>query len=285
MASMVATGDAVPMRMSMDAVEIRALELKRAGDPRPMGLLRLAALTEFILGDQQTARPQVEAVIVTDLTTQLGLTKHPGELSGYGPISPETARELTKDATLRRLITDPLTGIMIDLGQTRYQPSKMLRRIVDAKHRTCRFPGCSRRAIKCDCDHKKTWISGGRTMTTNLHPLCRMHHNLKTDKLWHVEINDDGSETWTSPLGYVYVKPASAYPLEFFDPPGDEDAEVDPYLVQQTDPDPPSIDDPLLEPPPITDEEYAAFTDALEARCYAHANENYDAWWNLGLVS
>src|SRR6202044_1870054 len=177
----------------------RATQMGRDGDLRPIGQRRFDALAEFVLGKPTTERPVVEAVVTIDLTTLLGLTDRPGELSGYGPISAETARELAKDAMLRRLVTDPLTGTMIDLGHRRYRPSATLRRIVDAPHRTCRFPGCSRRAIKCDCDHVKENGSGGHTSTDNLHPLCRMHHNLKTKKLWHVDVNLDGSETWTSP--------------------------------------------------------------------------------------
>jgi hypothetical protein len=186
---------------------------------------------------------------------------------------------------LRRLVTDPLTGTMIDLGHRRYRPSATLRRIVDATHRTCRFPGCSRRAIKCDCDHVKENGSGGHTSTDNLHPLCRMHHNLKTKKLWHVDVNLDGSETWTSPLGFVYQKRAATYPIDLFDPPDvDELPDCDLFDLRQSDPDPPSDDD-LPEPPPITDAEYEAFSDAIERQCYAVANANYDNWRNLGLVS
>lgn len=47
----------------------------------------------------------------------------------------------------------------------------------------------------------------------------------------------------------------------------------------------PVADVPLPEPPPITDAEYEAFTDAIEQRCYQAANHNYDQWRNLGLVS
>lgn len=286
-ASMVATGDAVTMRRLMDTIDARAAQMGRDGDLRRVGQRRLAALADYVLGQRTPSdRPVVEAVVTIDLTTVLGLTQHPGELSGYGPISAETARELTKDAMLRRLITDPITSTMIDLGRTRYRPSPMLRRIVDSLHRTCRFPGCSRRAIACDCDHATAFNAGGETKTSNLHPLCRMHHNLKTNRLWTVELNPDGTESWTSALGFRYTKPAATYPVESLEPPEEINVpESGSYGSREADPDPPLVDDPLPEPPPITDEEYEAFTDALEQRCYAYANDNYDQWQRLGLVS
>lgn len=160
----------------------------------------------------------------------------------------------------------------------------LLRRIIDATHRTCRFPGCARRAIQCDCDHIRNHHDGGPTATTNLHPLCRRHHNLKTLKLWTVDVHPDGSETWTSALGFSYRKPPATYPTELLHPPP-LDLPDDHDEPTETDPDPPVEDIPLPEPPPITDTEYEAFTDAIEQRCYATANLNYDQWRNLGLVS
>jgi hypothetical protein len=286
-AAVVATGDAVTMRRVMDTIDSRAAEMGRAGDPRPVGPRRLAALAEYVLGQQQGGnRPVVQAVVTVDLPTLLGLTERPGELSGYGPISAATARDLAADASLRRLVTDPLTGIMIDLGHRSYAPSALLRRIVEATHRTCRFPGCARRAIQCDCDHIRNHHDGGPTATSNLHPLCRRHHNLKTLKLWTVDVHPDGSETWTSALGFSYRKPPATYPTELLDPPPfDLLEDPDPYQLREADPDPPTETVPLPEPPPITDTEYEAFTDAIEQRCYATANLNYDQWRNLGLVS
>ena len=253
-ASLVATGDAVPLRSVMDTINARAAQMAREGDVRPLGQRRFAALTEYVLGATPAARPTVEAVVTVDLTTLLGLTQNPGELSGYGPISPETARELAKDAMLRRLITDPLTGVMVDLGR-RYRPSSALGRIVNALHRTCRFPGCRRRAVECDCDHATSHRSGGATSTTNLHPLCRMHHNLKTDKLWMVAFNPDGTETWTSPFGFVHTTPAATYPVEFLEPPPVDDLpEPNLYQLRQGDSDPPAADqaEPSLEAAPPT---------------------------------
>jgi hypothetical protein len=64
------------------------------------------------------------------LPTLLGLQEHPGELAGYGPLPPDLARELAADAKWRRLIYEPHTGRLLDLGHTSYQPSETLARHV-----------------------------------------------------------------------------------------------------------------------------------------------------------
>lgn len=122
-ATIVATGDAIPLRRVMDAIDTRTAEMGRDGDQRAVGQRRLAALEAFVLGNEQIGRPHVETVVTIDLTSLLGLTDRPGELSRYGPITADTARELSKDASLRRLITDPANGRMLDLGRRRYRPS------------------------------------------------------------------------------------------------------------------------------------------------------------------
>lgn len=283
-AVLVANGDAAGLRQVMDAIDQRAAELGRAGDIRAIGQRRLAALADYVLGSDASAHPKVETIVTIDLTTLLGLTHRPGELSGYGPISAETAREMTKDATLRRLITDPIAGTMIDLGRTRYRPSRALRRIIDARDRTCRFPGCTRRAIDCDADHARRWPDGATT-TDNLHTLCRMHHNLKTRQLWKVELNPDGTESWTSYLGRRYTTPAATYPIELLDPPVDEPPDDQRDTMRDSDPDPPAEEFPLPTPPPLTNDELEEFDYALDHQQFvAFAEGTYDDWLRLGLV-
>ena len=41
------------------------------------------------------------------------------------------------------------------------------------------MPGCRRRAVNCDLDHTIAWPTGS-TEASNLGPLCRRHHRLKT---------------------------------------------------------------------------------------------------------
>lgn len=284
-ASLVAVGAAGQVLRVSDAIEIRAAELGREGDTRPIGHRRMDALADLVLGSDAARRPVVETVVTVDLTTLLGLTQRPGELSGYGPITAEYARELSKQAWLRRLVTDPLDGRMLDLGRDRYRPSAGLRRLIEARDRTCRHIGCSRRATSCDIDHRVAWPLGG-TDEANLHLMCPMHHDIKTRKAWRVDIEPDGTEVFTSALGFQYHRPPATYPIDLPDPPDQTDP---PDLVDP--PDPPDRTDPrdpvdlFPQPPPLNEEEYTEVRTALNDSFGNYAARVYDVLRQAELVS
>jgi hypothetical protein len=51
-----------------------------------------------------------------------------------------------------------------------------------------------------------TFTRRGRTITINLGPLCRQHHNAKTHGLWRLSYNQaTATKTRTSPLGKTYT--------------------------------------------------------------------------------
>jgi hypothetical protein len=206
-ATMAATGEATLVRQMMDQLDTLAAAMRRAGDDRPIGLRRFHALFAAVLGatsHSNPGAPSAQILVTIDLTTLLGLTNNPAELSGYGPITAETARRIAADATLRRLITDPLTGRPIDLGR-KYKPSKLVRDLVQATQPRCSMVGCSRPAYQCELDHRLEHGRNGDTNPDNLQPLCKLHHQLKTKKRWKVGANEDGSLTWTSFLGFTYT--------------------------------------------------------------------------------
>ena len=50
--------------------------------------------------------------------TLLGISEAPGELTGYGPIPASMARRLAPGSIMRRLLTDPVSGTLLDYGTT-----------------------------------------------------------------------------------------------------------------------------------------------------------------------
>ena len=58
--------------------------------------------------------------ITVPISTLLGLDQQPGHLHGYGPITADVARRIATKGTWRRLLTDPVTGTLLDYGTTRY---------------------------------------------------------------------------------------------------------------------------------------------------------------------
>ncbi len=64
-----------------------------------------------------------------------------------------TARALARDGTWRRLVTDPLSGALLDVGRTRYRPPADLDELVRLRDGACVRPGCSVPSHACDLDH------------------------------------------------------------------------------------------------------------------------------------
>ena len=87
----------------------------------------LSGLPHDALPELQGRRPSIQVLVSAD--TLLGLDEAPAELAGYGPITAETARRLAADAsgTWRRLLTDPNTGQLLDVGARSYRPAQRLR--------------------------------------------------------------------------------------------------------------------------------------------------------------
>ena len=137
--------------------------------------------------------------VVVGLDTLMGGDR-PADLVGHGPIPAVTARALAAGGVWKRLVTDPLSGALLDHGRTTYSPPEALDDFVRARDCTCRGPLCSK-PIR-DLDHHIPWTGGGgRTSEENLHGFCLGDHKLKDAPGWQVLAHPDGSLTWISPCG------------------------------------------------------------------------------------
>jgi hypothetical protein len=87
---------------------------------------------------------------------------------------------------------------------TRRAPGAALTRWIRARDRTCRAPGCTRRARYADIDHTIPHSEGGLTTHNNLAVFCRHHHRLKHEAGWIVTQTEPGHIEWTSPDGHTY---------------------------------------------------------------------------------
>ena len=141
--------------------------------------------------------------------TALGLGEEPGDLAGHGPVPASMARRLADTGAWRKVTTDPVSGVVVDVGRRAYTPSAALADLVRARDRTCRFPGCRQPARRCDLDHVVRWPEGP-TDAANLAALCRHHHRLKHQTQWTVRAGPGGELAWTTPTGHRYLtSPAS----------------------------------------------------------------------------
>lgn len=200
-------------------------------DARGVGARRADALVDRILTGQldgnmpgdgaRAARTEVRINVTVPISVLTGLDDGPGHLDGYGAIDADHVRELAfgDDATWRRLLTDPVTDTVLDVGATRYRPPARLERHVRLRDVTCRWPGCQVSAQRCDLDHT-TPFPQGPTSEDNLVALCRRHHRLKTLAGFETK---QGYGVWqvTTPTGRVVVRgaPAQTSPGVFQMPP------------------------------------------------------------------
>lgn len=164
--------------------------------------------------------PRTEIRVAVSLSTLLGLDDAPADLSGYGPITAEAARALALGGVWRRIVTDPLSGAVLDVGRTRYRPPADLAAHVRVRDRACARPGCPATAETCDLDHTRDFHeSGGPTAAHNLAPLCRRDHQIKTHAGYHLSQPEPGVLEWTTPTGHRYrIRPGGDGPYEHHAP-------------------------------------------------------------------
>ena len=157
----------------------------------------------------QGRRPAINVVVSAD--TLLGLDDQPAQLTGYGPITAQAARRLAADesGTWRRLLTDPDTGALLDIGEHRYRPAQRLRAFVSARDDVCAFPTCQQPGYRCEYEHIQPFSEGGRTCRCNGALACRRHNQCKLNTGWSYRLNRDGSFTWTSSTGHRYTSAAT----------------------------------------------------------------------------
>jgi hypothetical protein len=192
-----------------------------------VGERRCAVLVDLLLGPTAgaTASPAPSVVanldILIDLPTLASLRADavadgPVELAGAGPMVADALLDLLLDPrvgiTMRRLVVDPDTRHLLDVGRRRYEVTDALRGFIVSRDRTCRFPGCRRPARLCQIDHAEAWQDGGSTDIANLGALCTRHHQLKTHGGWDLDpLGPDGSCRWTSPLRRTHEHAPTAF--------------------------------------------------------------------------
>ena len=101
------------------------------------------------------------------------------QLEGGMPLSAAVARRLSCDC--EGVTLTEREGLPIDVGRRRRVVSRRLRRALEWRDRTCRYPGCPVGSRRSDAHHLLAWALGGDTDLDNLIKLCRLcrrRHNL-----------------------------------------------------------------------------------------------------------
>ena len=134
----------------------------------------------------------------------------------HGPaMSAETARRLSCDAAVVALIEND-DGEPLDVGRKTRTISAPLRRVLNARDKGCRFPGCANTRF-IDAHHVEHWANGGETKPSNLVSLCSFHHHAVHEGGIRIVRLDDGALRFVKRNGVAIDSVASGYTQ----PPGD----------------------------------------------------------------
>jgi hypothetical protein len=204
MAELLVFDRAENLRPIFDLLNTTARSAKAAGNPAGVEELRAKALRDVILGEKRE-RLVTELRVTIPANALAGASGQPGEIHGYGPIATKTLHDLSHSGNVfwRRIVTDPLTGNVLDVGKRR-RHTRPLGEHVRTRDRHCVFPGCPRPAEDCQIDHTIEHARGGPTTAANLGTLCQHHNLMKQDTEWQLLQPQPGQYVWVSPTGVTY---------------------------------------------------------------------------------
>ena len=194
---------------------------KMEGDERTMPQKRADAFSDLLLtgdtceatlegtgGERENVghgiRPKV--LVTVPVMTLLGHDDEPGDLEGYGPIDPDTARRLAAHApSFTRLLVHPVSSAILDFDRTTYAVPADLKTVLHVRDGVCRAIGCEQSATHAQLDHTRDWAKGGATKLGNLACLCEGHHKVKTYTRVKMRNLPNGDIEWELPSGRSYL--------------------------------------------------------------------------------
>jgi hypothetical protein len=185
----------------------RAETARSAGDVRSVSQIMFDTLLTDVTGFTAASKPAVELQLVLDAPTLLGDdADEPVELVGYGPLTPAVAEQLVahaRDASVRRLLTDPVDGVLVARDPRRRRFTGSDTAFVRSRDGRCRQPGCDCRVRHVD--HVRAFAEGGPTVLENAQGLCVRSHTTKHLPGWSVQVRGRGRDVeWTTPTGHRY---------------------------------------------------------------------------------
>jgi 5-methylcytosine-specific restriction endonuclease McrA len=140
-----------------------------------LGLLAESALTSDL--DRGSAGDRYQVVLHVEASSrgaaEQGLSGTLELDHGAVDVSAETSRRICCDASVVAMRHDT-DGAVLGVGRKIRTIPPSIRRALQARDRSCRFPGCTAR--RCDAHHIDHWADGGATSLDNLVLLCRRHH-------------------------------------------------------------------------------------------------------------
>ncbi len=186
-----------------------ARDLKAQGETRTLDQLRTDVALDLMLGGTGGEAERADVFLYLDLATYLSLNDDPAQLAGHGPIPAAIARRIVSapGTTLRRIITDPLSGRAMELGKKHYQLTADEEEYIRVRDRECRQPGCARPAQSCRIETTEAAEGSSPGAGEDLVNYCSRHRLVKNRPTWRYEVESDGTLVVTTPAGEVHTSP------------------------------------------------------------------------------
>jgi len=176
----------------------------------------LVAVSEHALGsapEELVGAPgAVQMVVHVDVGVLTGeQSEGRCHLEDGTPIAAEVARRLGCDADIVAITEKD--GLPIDVGRRKRLFTARQRRALQARDRTCRFPGCPVSASRTRGHHIEPWWLNGRTDIGNGLSLCNAHHGRLHAGAFRVRRDGRGELHFEAPDGEEIAPPRRA-PLD-----------------------------------------------------------------------
>jgi hypothetical protein len=146
---------------------------------------------------ERTGGERFQVVVHVDADTLQGSESGRCELEAGSPMARETARRLSCDASVVRILERD--GRPLSVGRKTRSIPPALRRALRSRDHGCQFPGCTA-TRHTDAHHIQHWAHGGETNLDNLVTLCRHHHRVLHEGGFTVE-RSTHSLVFTAPDG------------------------------------------------------------------------------------
>ena len=188
------------------AVEAQLARLRQdpANAKLPFAQLQVEAVIGAVSSDAPGRRIPEVTVHVDHQSLCHGRHDHTlCELSDGTPLPVATAQRLCCEAIISAVVIDP-DGTVRELCAEQRTANRHQRRALRAMYRTCAHPHCQVGFEHCRIHHIQWWSQGGKTVLTNLIPLCETHHHLVHEGGWQLSMTPDRTTTWTRPDGSIW---------------------------------------------------------------------------------
>ena len=122
---------------------------------------------------------------------------------GHSDLPAPVVKRLLCDGAIVGLVEDK-DGVPLSVGRKTRTVPVGIRRALEARDRTCRYPGCNH-ARWLDAHHVEHWTDGGETGLENLVLLCTHHHKLLHEGEFQILSHGEKGQFFAKPDGNPIV--------------------------------------------------------------------------------